>query len=585
MDPMLSLSLTLHANKGCYALLLGSGLSSAAGIPTGWQIVQDLIGKIAHLQGEAPTNPEYWYAEKFGSPPEYSKLIQSIASTKADRQQLLRQYFEPLPAPDGTEVSQKIPTNAHRSIAELAKLGIIKVIVTTNFDRLLERALEAEGITPVVIATPDAVEGALPLVHARFTVIKVNGDYMDSRIKNSKEELAVYDDKMNMLLERVFDEYGLIVCGWSGEWDTALRDSIERIKGRRFATYWSSRNEPSEKAKDLIRIRSAIRIDNKDANLFFREILEKVKSLNDISQQHPITTQVAVASLKRFIVNPQDRIRLNDLMRKEVEDAYHKIEDYFVSISQSAQPLEEEIQNFCISHLSTVIPLMIHGCFWGETNHRVQWQQTIEKFAALHAVKKKIDRALLDFPATCLLYVGGIACVLSDQWGTLAHIIQKSEIRYRADERVLVTRNWFENTANFDQSFRFNAFGPNNPSRELFQKLVNFFSDVEPEQAKYETAFNLFECIIGMHEIYRLMTSGGWQYTLKGLGNAERYNTIFHRFNWWRTRKPVKEQIQQNTDKSNPWGPVGAGLFDGDNSKLLELLSWIDPREEAATSD
>jgi hypothetical protein len=34
-------------------------------------------------------------------------------------------------------------------------MRIVRVIVTTNFDRLLENALEAEGINPAVIASPD----------------------------------------------------------------------------------------------------------------------------------------------------------------------------------------------------------------------------------------------------------------------------------------------------------------------------------------------------------------------------------------------------------------------------------------------
>ena len=51
IDPTAKISLTLHANKGAYAVFLGSGVSAAAGIPTGWQIVLDLITKIARLEG------------------------------------------------------------------------------------------------------------------------------------------------------------------------------------------------------------------------------------------------------------------------------------------------------------------------------------------------------------------------------------------------------------------------------------------------------------------------------------------------------------------------------------------------------
>ena len=44
------------------------------------------------------------------------------------------------------------PTKAHKSIAKLAKDGYIRVILTTNFDRLLEMAFESEDINPQIIS-------------------------------------------------------------------------------------------------------------------------------------------------------------------------------------------------------------------------------------------------------------------------------------------------------------------------------------------------------------------------------------------------------------------------------------------------
>jgi hypothetical protein len=58
--------------------------------------------------------------------------------------------------------------------------------------------------------------------------VKLNGDYLDTRIKNTPEELSGYHPSIDRLLDRVLDEYGLIVCGWSADWDTALRRAFER---------------------------------------------------------------------------------------------------------------------------------------------------------------------------------------------------------------------------------------------------------------------------------------------------------------------------------------------------------------------
>jgi hypothetical protein len=52
IDPLVSLAFSLHTNRGAYALLLGSGVSRAAGIPTGWEVVLDLTERVAQLEGE-----------------------------------------------------------------------------------------------------------------------------------------------------------------------------------------------------------------------------------------------------------------------------------------------------------------------------------------------------------------------------------------------------------------------------------------------------------------------------------------------------------------------------------------------------
>ncbi|MDE0305110.1 MAG: hypothetical protein OXI87_09530 [Albidovulum sp.] len=49
IDPIHFLAFSIQANPGVYAVLLGSGVSIAAKIPTGWDITLDLIRKLAVL--------------------------------------------------------------------------------------------------------------------------------------------------------------------------------------------------------------------------------------------------------------------------------------------------------------------------------------------------------------------------------------------------------------------------------------------------------------------------------------------------------------------------------------------------------
>ncbi|MCI0844190.1 MAG: tetratricopeptide repeat protein [Chloroflexi bacterium] len=280
IDPAVRISLALDANKGAYAVLLGSGVSAAAGIPTGWQIVSDLVTKVAQLEGaDVAGDPIGWYKQRYGAEPEYSGLLNSIASSPTERSLLLRSYFEP--TDDERRNGLKVPTAAHRTMAQLALSGHVHLFLTTNFDRLLENALNDVGIVPQVLSTPDSISGAVPFGQTRCTVVKLNGDYMDTRIKNTPEELEVYDPAIDSLLDRVIDEYGFIVSGWSAEWDTALRGAFARGQTQRYSMFWASRNAPREDAARLIEMRGGEFIQIKDPDTFFTSIGAGLASLSE----------------------------------------------------------------------------------------------------------------------------------------------------------------------------------------------------------------------------------------------------------------------------------------------------------------
>lgn len=129
MDPLLPAALSIKT--GTYALLLGSGLSRAAGVPTGYEVVLDLIRLVARSEGADPEpDPAEWYRGRFGTEARYSDLLEVLAPAPADRGGLLRGYFEP--SDEEREQGLKLPTTEHRAIAELVKRGWVRVIITTN---------------------------------------------------------------------------------------------------------------------------------------------------------------------------------------------------------------------------------------------------------------------------------------------------------------------------------------------------------------------------------------------------------------------------------------------------------------------
>ena len=135
-----SVSHSIYNNKGAFALLLGSGVSSSAGIPTAGEIALDLIGQIAVLEdANCEPSPEEWFFKRFGEKPGYASLLEPLTNTETERQNLLRRYFEPNDAE--LEEGLKKPTLAHQIIARLVSKGYVRVIITTTLDRLVENAL------------------------------------------------------------------------------------------------------------------------------------------------------------------------------------------------------------------------------------------------------------------------------------------------------------------------------------------------------------------------------------------------------------------------------------------------------------
>ncbi|MBW1878075.1 MAG: protein kinase, partial [Deltaproteobacteria bacterium] len=277
-DPTVRLALTLHANPGAYACLLGSEISFTSGIPTGWGMVLDLTSRVAGALGEAcGDDPAGWYQARYGEEPDYSKLLVMVAPTPTERSRLLRGYFEPTEAERRRGI--KTPTTAHRAAADLVKRGAVRILVTTSFDRLLERALQDVGVAPRVISTPGDLAGVPPLGEGEVTVIKVHGDYLDARIKNSPRAVDDYDPAIDALLDRVFGEHGLIVCGWSGQWDTALVRAIERNATPPYGTFWTCMRPPKGNAARLLALRRGEFVQIEGPDPFLSNLAERVATL------------------------------------------------------------------------------------------------------------------------------------------------------------------------------------------------------------------------------------------------------------------------------------------------------------------
>jgi hypothetical protein len=97
----------------------------------------------------------------------------------------------------------------------------------------------------------------------------------------------------------VFNEFGVIIVGLSAEYDSALRNAVERSPSRRFATYWINPGEPTEHTRRVIAHCEAV-VVTATADDFLGALADAHQSLVDLARRaHPLDIRADVETAKR----------------------------------------------------------------------------------------------------------------------------------------------------------------------------------------------------------------------------------------------------------------------------------------------
>ncbi len=547
IEPLTSLAISMHACPSVYAILVGSGISRSAAIPTGWEVLLDLVRRVAAAQGEPDiSQPEKWYRERFGCEPNYSDLLESLGKTPAERQAILRGYFET--TSDETDQKHKRPTESHKAIANLVSRGYVRVLITTNFDRLLEHALQDVGITPTVVSKPSQIKGAKPFFHSDCFLLKVNGDYMDLWMRNTRQELRKYPPAMQKLLKQILDEHGLIVCGWSGEWDDGLRDALESMRSRRYSTYWCAYGGTlSDTASRLTNHLQATVIPIWGADEFFSQLWEKVQTVESCARDHRYTTAFAVELLKKYLVDQSHAIKLNDLVMNEVCRTFDRIKT--LAEDKSVENLLEKFEK-CAQICATLCALGAVGGRWYEPWHSKTWQEAFGFLLRKSQSCEKEKAIYFCCPRVFLFYsfaCGAIASTRND-----SGIIFLGDLLRRSNEEVMQSHSYEAGLTIEDlNTFMFQVLGDGcaaNRSRVLqgaimaiTREYVCFGDEREAEKVVY-----ILDVVLFANKYCR-----SW---LKD-------NLVYGQLGW--CRDLLVKEIEQDGDNS-AW--VKAGLF-GDTAR------------------
>ena len=470
-DNIESLAISMHSQPSVFALLLGSGVSRGADVLTGWEVVSHLIPQIAAMRNEScGSDPAQWYRACFGDDPSYSEILKKLGPTASDRKSILKTYFES--TEEDREQGLKQPSEAHLAIAELVALGYVKVIITTNFDRLIENAISQAGVEPVVLSTDDDFAKAEPLAHMRCCVIKLHGDYLDPDTLNTEEELSNYGDKKQLFLERAIADYGLVVCGWSADWDEALRVAMASNVSQHYSTYWHVFREASKFSEDCISSRSARKIEWGTADELFSRLRDHVLALEEYTQQPHENVGLATATYKRLLAEDRYRIRLHDYTKglvQEVNEAATRITPPSLIKEapnpQSVEPLREQLESVS----SKLVNCAFIAGQWLEPEHVHMWHLAFQRFAHCETGQYDVSEwhQLRLYPAMLTLHALCMGAILGNRYESMTEILHLtvSEIPFY-DKRIAAIPEY------------------------VHSSLDRYYKYLEPYEHVYDFAFN-----------------------------------------------------------------------------------------------
>ena len=576
------LAASMHAQPGVYAVLLGSGVSTGAGVPTGWGVVKELVRRIAAVSSpsdaESPrrgeADPEGWWTKHGEGELGYAALLERLAPTASARQGLLAGFFEP--SDEDREEGLKVPSRAHQAVAQLVKRGSVRVILTTNFDRLTEQALEAVGVSPQVISRPEAVNGMAPLAHALATVVKLHGDYKDLGTRNTPTELSEYPEEWVTLLRQVFDEYGLVISGWSADWDTALVAALESTVGRRYPLYWDSRSSKGETAQRLRANRSGQVIEAAGADELFTELLAGVEALDRLAEP-PLTTAMAVTRLKRHLPDPVHRIDLHDLMMGAASSVTDAIAEQPLTVSQLDGDTIETVYVQHLESASPLIHLLVAGVWHDpEGDHDRLWVDIVQHLvdagtAPLSSAMSGLDTARL-LPGLLALSAIGVVAARRGRDALFIRLCTEVSGRSRMGTSDAIPAAQLLYPSRILEASWVNAlsrWGENGPrwtypaSHLMKADIRRFFDNYIPLESEYIEAFHGYEYRLGLIHERQQYAPGSWRAT-----DGE----YVGEWGWsWDDHIPLAEIAfrKQGERSSNwPWNDFLGGAADVDQALL-----------------
>lgn len=214
------LTVTLKNNPKDYCLFLGAGASIDSGAKDASTIAYAILKEIYQAMSGSPldlTNGrqkrefDEW-AKKRRS---FSKILEEFAGNRS-RRDIIAKY-----------IAEATPSTGYKKLALLIKNGFFRAAFTTNFDNLLEKALQLQGLVinddfEVLVLGKDhenvihsKIRDLLRAKDQTFLVLKLHGGlHYPSTLRVTESETKSFSPELSGYLSDCLNELGFFCGVW-----------------------------------------------------------------------------------------------------------------------------------------------------------------------------------------------------------------------------------------------------------------------------------------------------------------------------------------------------------------------------------
>jgi len=224
-----------------------------SGLPTATDIIWDLKRRYyareenqeitqQDLQNEAIQARIQSFMDSRGFPPlwadsEYTTYFEKIFGEDRERQ---RAYLRAILAEDRVTL-----TVGNRAMGALLAAGLTRVVFTTNFDSVVERAYaDVSGRSIIAYHLEGSIAALQALNNEEFPLYcKLHGDFRYDSVKNLSADLAHQDRQLGLCMQSAAGRFGFIVAGYSGRDSSVMelfRTALEQPTPFPNGLFWTS---------------------------------------------------------------------------------------------------------------------------------------------------------------------------------------------------------------------------------------------------------------------------------------------------------------------------------------------------------